>query len=110
MKYGAGTVAARRGGAEALVDPRSVAVGTIKETFEKYPEIGTLLPAMGYGEKQIKDLEETINSADCDAVVIATPIDLNRIVNIKKPNTRVMYELDEKAAEELSKEVRRKFG
>ncbi len=107
MKYGAGTVAARRNGAEALVDPRNVAVGTIKDTFEQYPEIGVLLPAMGYGEKQIKDLEETINAADCDAVVIATPIDLNRIVNIQKPNTRVMYELDDKAAEELSTVVRR---
>jgi predicted GTPase len=110
MKYGAGTVAARRNGAEELVDPRSVAVGTIKDTFEKYPDIGVLLPAMGYGDKQIKDLEETINSTDCDAVVIATPIDLNRIVNIKKPTTRVMYELDDKAAEQLSRIVRRTFG
>jgi predicted GTPase len=110
MKYGAGTVAARRNGAESLVDPRDVAVGTIRDTFEQYPDIGVLLPAMGYGEKQIKDLEETINSADCEAVVIATPIDLNRIVNIKKPVTRVMYELDDKAAEELGRVVRETFG
>ena len=110
MKIGAGTVAAERFGASGLVDPRSVAVGTIKETFEKYPEIGVLLPAMGYGEKQIKDLEETINSSDCEAVVIATPIDLNRVLNIKKPNTRVHYELDEKAAGRIAEILREKFG
>jgi len=110
MKIGAGTVAAQRNGAAELVDPRSVAVGGIKATFEKYPEIGTLLPAMGYGQQQIKDLEATINAADCDAVVIATPIDLNRIVNIKKPNTRVNYELDEQAAAKLDEILKRKFG
>ncbi len=110
MKIGAGTVAAQRNGAAELVDPRSVAVGGIKATFEKYPEIGTLLPAMGYGQQQIKDLEATINAADCDAVVIATPIDLNRIVNIEKPNTRVNYELDEHAAAKLDEILKRKFG
>jgi predicted GTPase len=110
MKIGAGTVAARRNGASSLVDPRSVAVGTIKDTFEKYPDIGVLLPAMGYGEKQIKDLEETINSSDCEAVVIATPIDLNRVLNIRKPNTRVHYELDEKAAGRIAEILREKFG
>ncbi len=109
MKIGAGTVAARRNGAAELVDPRGVAVGGIKETFEKYPEIGTLLPAMGYGQKQIEDLEETINAADCDVVVIATPIDLNRIVNIKKPNTRVNYELDEKSSAKLGEILKKKF-
>ncbi len=95
MTYGAGVVAAEKCGVEDTVDPRPWAVGEIKETFDKYPEIGILLPAMGYGEQQIKDLEETINAVDCDAVVIGTPIDLRRIVNIKKPSVRVTYELQE---------------
>jgi len=95
MQYGAGVVAAEKFGAGDLVDPRPFAVGTIAETFEKYPEIGILLPAMGYGEQQIKDLEETINAVECDAVVIATPIDLTRIVKINKPTVKVGYELQE---------------
>jgi predicted GTPase len=95
MTYGAGVVAASKFGAAELIDPREDAVGTIEETFEKYPEIGTLLPAMGYGEQQIKDLEETIRRVDCDAVVIGTPIDLTRIIKIDKPYTRVGYELQE---------------
>ncbi len=95
MAYGAGVVAAKRYGASNLVDPRPWITGTIAETFEKYPGIGTLLPAMGYGEKQVRDLEKTINAADCDGVVIATPIDLNRIISINKPSVRVRYELEE---------------
>lgn len=95
MKIGAGIVAARRFGAAQLVDPRPFLVGRLKETFEIYPGIGTLLPAMGYGEQQLKDLEATINNTDCDGVIIGTPIDLNRIINIKKPNTRVYYDLQE---------------
>jgi len=95
MKYGAGTVAAQRLGAKEIVDPRPYTVDSISETYKKYPNIGVLLPAMGYGEKQIKDLEETINRTDCDSVIIGTPIDLGRILKINKPNTRVMYELDE---------------
>jgi predicted GTPase len=95
MKIGAGVVAARKFGAAELVDPRPFTVGRLTETFEKYPEIGTLLPAMGYGDQQLKDLETTINNTDCDAVVIGTPIDLNRIINIKKPSTRVWYDLQE---------------
>lgn len=95
MKIGAGTVAAKKFGAAELVDPRPYLVGKLAETFEIYPEIGTLLPAMGYGKQQLKDLEATINKVDCDAVVIGTPIDLNRIVKIKKPNTRVYYDLQE---------------
>ncbi len=95
MKIGAGIVAARKFGASELIDPRPFTVGKLKETFEIYPEIGTLLPAMGYGEQQLKDLEATINGSECDAVVIGTPIDLNRIINIKKPNTRVFYDLQE---------------
>ena len=90
MKIGAGVVAARKFGAKELVDPRPFTVGKLSETFEIYPEIGVLLPAMGYGE-----LETTINNSDCDSVVIGTPIDLNRLINIKKPNTRVYYDLQE---------------
>ena len=95
MEYGAGTVAAQKLGAAEIIDPRPYTVGTITETFEKYPEIGILLPAMGYGEQQMKDLEETINKVDCDAVVIGTPIDLSRIIKINKPSTRVKYDLQE---------------
>ena len=95
MKIGAGTVAALKWGASQLVDPRKYAVGKLVETFQTYPEIGTLLPAMGYGNQQIKDLEKTINSTPCDVVVIGTPIDLNRIVRINKPTVRVTYELEE---------------
>ena len=95
MKIGAGVVAARKFGASELVDPRPYTVGRLSETFEIYPGIGKLLPAMGYGEEQLKDLETTINNTDCDAVVIGTPIDLNRLITIKKPNTRVYYDLQE---------------
>ncbi len=95
MTYGAGVVAAMRLGAADLIDPRPWAVGRLAETFELYPEVGTLLPAMGYGEEQVADLEKTINAVDCDVVVIGTPIDLNRIVKIKKPTVRVGYELQE---------------
>ncbi|MDZ7635538.1 MAG: hypothetical protein U5L72_14345 [Bacteroidales bacterium] len=95
MKIGAGVVAARKFGAAELVDPRPFTVGRLTETFEKYPNIGTLLPAMGYGDQQLKDLETTINNTDCDSVVIGTPIDLNRIINIKRPSTRVWYDLQE---------------
>jgi predicted GTPase len=95
MEYGAGVMAAYKYGASELVDPREFAVGTIDETFKKYPDIGTLLPAMGYGEQQMKDLEATINQVDADLVIIATPIDLARIVDFKKPTVRVTYELEE---------------
>ena len=95
MKIGAGTVAAKKYGAIELVDPRPFTVGKLSETFKIYPNIGTLLPAMGYGEQQLKDLEETINNTDCEAVVIGTPIDLSRIIEINKPKTRVYYDLQE---------------
>lgn len=95
MKIGAGVVAARKYGAAELVDPRPFTVGKLSTTFKIYPNIGTLLPAMGYGEQQLKDLETTINNTDCDSVVIGTPIDLNRIIKINKPNTRVYYDLQE---------------
>jgi predicted GTPase len=95
MKIGAGVVAAQKFGAAGLVDPRPYIVGRLAETFESYPDIGTVLPAMGYGEQQLKDMETTINKTECDAVVIGTPIDLNRIIKINKPNTRVYYNLQE---------------
>ncbi|MBT7122116.1 MAG: GTPase, partial [Clostridia bacterium] len=95
MKIGAGVVAAKRYGAAELVDPRPFIVGKLKDTFATYKNIGALLPAMGYGDQQIKDLEATIENTDCDSVVIGTPMDLNRIIKINKPNTRVYYDLQE---------------
>lgn len=112
MKIGAGVVAARKFGAAELVDPRPYTVGRLRETFMAYPGIGTLLPAMGYGNEQLKDLEKTINNTKCDSVIIATPIDLNRIIKIKKPNTRVYYDLQEIGNPDLSEvidEFSRKF-
>lgn len=103
MKYGAGVVAANQCGALELVDPRPFAEGSIARTFDHYPDIGMVLPAMGYGNDQVRDLETTINNTDCDAVVIGTPIDLRRIVNIKHPSTRVTYELDELGDNKLDK-------
>jgi predicted GTPase len=95
MTYGAGMVAAEKYGAADVVDPRPYTVGTITETFEKYPDIGELLPAMGYGEQQMKDLEETIAKTKCEVVIIGTPIDLRRIIDIKQPSVRVTYDLQE---------------
>jgi len=95
MKLGAGTVAARKFGAAEIIDPRPFAVGRIRETFEIYPGIGTLLPAMGYGKEQMKDLEKTINKTDCDTVIVGTPIDLSRILDANKPMVRVGYDLQE---------------
>jgi predicted GTPase len=95
MTYGAAVVAAEKYGALELVDPRPYTVGTISRTFEKYPEIGTLLPAMGYGSKQINDLEKTINRTKCEVVIIGTPIDLRKLISINKPAVRVTYELQE---------------
>jgi len=95
MQYGAGTVAAQKLGAKEIVDPRPYTVKSITATFEKYPNIGVLLPAMGYGNAQMKDLETTINRTKCDSVVIGTPIDLGRYIKINKPHTRVKYDLQE---------------
>ncbi len=95
MKIGAGSVAAERLGAAEIVNARPYAVGSLIDTYEKYDHIGSILPAMGYGEEQLKDLEATINAADCDAVIIGTPMDLSRVITINKPYTRVHYELDE---------------
>ena len=95
MKYGAGIVAAKKFGAKEIIDPRPYAVGSIKDTYKKYPNIGILLPAMGYGEKQIKELEQTINTTECDLVIIGTPIDLSRVIKINKKSVRVKYKLQE---------------
>lgn len=95
MKIGAGSVAAERLGASEVVDPRPYAVGSLVDTFEKYDHLEQVLPAMGYGKEQLKDLEATINATDCDAVIIGTPMDLTRIIKVNKPTARVFYELDE---------------
>ncbi len=110
MKYGAGIVAARKFGAIEIIDPRPWTVGSINETFLKYPNIGTLLPAMGYSDQQIKDLEETINKVDCDTVIIATPIDLNRLIKINKTSVRVKYELEEITKPDLKEILTKKFS
>ena len=101
MSYGAGTLGAKRFGAREIVDPRPYAVRSIKTTFEKYPNTGPLLPAMGYGDMQMRDLEATINNTPCDAVVIGTPIDLRRVITIKKPTARVRYSLEERTKPDL---------
>lgn len=106
MDHGAGMVAARRYGAADFVDPRPYVVGKIAETFETYPEIGILLPAMGYGKQQMADLEATINRVECDSVVIGTPINLARFIKINKPNTRVYYELTEISAPKIGDVLR----
>ena len=110
MKIGAGWVAARRFGAAEIVDPRPFAVGEILATYQKYPETGNILPAMGYGEQQIRDLEKTIEAADVDMVVIGTPIDLTRVMKINRPSQRVRYELEEIGKPDLSDILRKKFG
>jgi len=101
MTYGAGIVAARQYGAKEIVDPRPWVTGTIAETFRKYPDIGHLLPAMGYGEKQIMDLQATIQAVDCESVVIGTPINLARLIQTDKSLVRVQYQLKEKGRPDL---------
>lgn len=96
MKYGAGVIAAREHGAAEIVDPRTYAIGEIADTFRAYPDTGALLPAMGYGDQQVRDLGATVEATPCDLVLVATPIDLRRVVEIKKPTLRVGYELAEK--------------
>jgi predicted GTPase len=95
LKEGVGALAARKYGAKELIDPRPFAVGSIKRTYEKYPHLGQVLPAMGYGEKQIKELEQTIAAIDCDSLIYGTPIDLKRIMNVPKPAVRLRYEIRE---------------
>ncbi len=106
MTFGAGIVAAQKYGAAEIVDPRPYTVASITATYEKYPRIGTLLPAMGYGAEQLKDLETTINSTECDTVIVATPIDLGRIIKISKPSVRVRYELQETGKPSLGDVIR----
>ena len=110
MTFGAGTVAAKRFGAAEIIDPRPYAVRSIQATFEKYPDIGVLLPAMGYGEEQVKDLEETIANTPADLVIVGTPIDLQRIIKIKQPSQRVRYELQEIGQPTLAEILDRKFA
>ena len=109
MTYGAGVVAARRFGAAEIIDPRPYTVGTITETFARYPAIGTLLPAMGYGDQQISDLEETIRRVPCDLVLAATPIDLTRVARIYHPTQRVRYELQVIGQPTLEEVIRAKL-
>ncbi len=110
MKYGAGIVAARRFGAAEIIDPRPYTVGSITATFEKYPAIGPLLPAMGYGDEQVSDLEETIRRVPCDLVISATPIDLTRVATIYHPVQRVSYELQVIGRPTLEDVLKQKFG
>jgi predicted GTPase len=110
MAYGAGWITARRFGAGEIIDPRPYAVGSIKATYEKYPTTGDVLPAMGYGDVQMKELEETISNADADLVIIGTPIDLTRVIKINKPSQRVRYELQEIGQPTLENLLKGKFG
>jgi predicted GTPase len=107
MKLGAAVVASQRGGAAELVDPRPWLVGTLKKTFEEYPDIGPILPAMGYSDEQVNDLREVIRRADCDAVVVGTPIDLAKLIEMDKPNTRVRYTIEERGTPTLADVVDR---
>jgi len=109
MKYGAGVIAAQKFGAKEIIDPRPYAVGSINDTYQKYPDIGTLLPAMGYSKKQIQELETTINSADCDLVIVGTPIDLGKIIQINKRLIRVKYELQEIGKPDLAEAISTKI-
>jgi predicted GTPase len=110
MAYGAGVVAARRFGAAELVDPRPYAVRSIAATYAKYPRTGPLLPAMGYGDEQVRDLEETINAAECDLVLVATPIDLRRVIHVRHPMDRVRYELQVIGRPTLEEILVQRFG
>lgn len=107
MSFGAGHVAAKELGALEIVDPRTHAVGTIKETFANYSHVTEVLPAMGYGEKQVEELEKTINDTPCDLVIIGTPIDLSRILKINKPTARVTYDLREREPDQLRSMIQR---
>jgi predicted GTPase len=110
MAYGAGVVAARRFGAAQLVDPRPFAVGSIARTFDEYPHVGALLPAMGYDPEQIAELEETINAVECDLVLTATPIDLRRLIDVRHPVDRVRYELQVIGEPTLQEVLAEQFG
>ena len=107
MKYGAGYIAAKKYKAKEIIDPRRFAIGSIKATYQKYPHLTNILPAMGYGENQMKELEETINAVDCDTVIIGTPIDLGRLLSIKLPSVRVTYDLEEQGSPSLEDIVKK---
>lgn len=107
MGYGAGHIAARKFGAAAIVDPRPYAVGSIKKTFAKYTHVSEVLPAMGYGDKQVKELQQTIDAVPCDLVLIGTPIDLGRMMTFNKPSMRVTYELEEREPGQLAAAIRK---
>ena len=109
MQFGAGVVAAQKYGAREIIDPKPFAVGSIKDTYQKYPLIGTLLPAMGYGEKQIKELEKTINNSDAEIIIIGTPIDLSRVMKVNKKYVRVQYELQEIGKPDLMELLQKHF-
>jgi predicted GTPase len=109
MAYGAGMVAAQRFGAAEIIDPRPYALGSILETYHKYPSTGPVLPAMGYGDAQMKELEQTINATPCDLVMIATPIDLGKLLQIKHPAQRVRYDLQEIGRPTLTEILAEKF-
>lgn len=110
MSYGAGVIAARRYGASEMVDPRPWLQGTLADVFREYPHIGTLLPAMGYGEQQVKDLEQTINATDCDLVLSATPIDITGLLKLDKPVVRVRYEFKDNSSPTLGDIIRERFS
>jgi predicted GTPase len=110
MSYGAGTLAAELFGAAKVVDPRPWASGSIKAAFEKYPHVGSLIPAMGYHEEQLNDLQSTINKVDCDLVLIGTPIDLRRVIDIHKPAMRVFYDLADHGEPTLAALIKKKFA
>ncbi len=110
MAFGAGWIAARRYGAKEIVDPRPYAQGTISETYKKYPNTGAVLPAMGYGNEQMEELEKTINSSDAEVVIIGTPIDLGQLLNLDKPYQNVRYELEEIGQPRLPEILEAQFG
>jgi predicted GTPase len=109
MRYGAGTLVAKRLGAEEIVDPRPYAVGSIVETYKKYSDLGAVLPALGYRADQMKELETTINSTPCDSVVLGTPMDLKKLLKLDKPTTRARYELQEIGSPNLEEILSRTF-
>ncbi len=109
MAYGAGWVAAQRFGAAEIIDPRPFAIGSISATYAKYPNTGNVLPAMGYGEKQMRELERTINRSDADLVLIGTPIDLRRLLKLNKPSQRIRYDLQEIGQPTLDEVLAKRF-
>jgi predicted GTPase len=110
MQYGAGIVAAQKYGAAEIIDPRPFATGSIKDTYQKYPLLDKVLPAMGYGKEQIKELEATINNSDAELLIIGTPIDLSRVMQINKKYVRVRYELQEIGYPDLKEVIKQKLS